>query len=220
MLKYLKQNENVMKYKLVYTGLIFLVYIFGKNIPLCGVDMSAYTVEAAGAEEILMQMISGDTYRCSIFALGIFPFMISNILVPLAFAIRNLFSKARVSPKAMGYATAFVTLTIAILQAGVQLPKLKFAVPAEMLAMTKVVAGVEMVTGVMIMDGWKEWTIWNWRKNGLCIGQYFGTVDGYFLGISHTGSFASFSGRGCYDGRYDRYGKCRNANPCAESFHT
>ena len=159
MLKYLKQNENVMKYKLVYTGLIFLVYIFGKNIPLCGVDMSAYTVEAAGAEEILMQMISGDTYRCSIFALGIFPFMISNILVPLAFAIRNLFSKARVSPKAMGYATAFVTLTIAILQAGVQLPKLKFAVPAEMLAMTKVVAGVEMVTGVMII-------LWMAGRNG------------------------------------------------------
>ena len=150
MLKYLKQNENVMKYKLVYTGLIFLVYIFGKNIPLCGVDMSAYTVEAAGAEEILMQMISGDTYRCSIFALGIFPFMISNILVPLAFAIRNLFSKATVSPKAMGYATAFVTLTIAILQAGVQLP---------MLAMTKVVAGVEMVTGVMII-------LWMAGRNG------------------------------------------------------
>lgn len=159
MLKNLKQSENVMKYKLVYTGLIFLIYIFGKNIPLCGVDMSAYTVETAGAGEILMQMISGDTYRCSIFALGIFPFMISNILVQLAYAIRNLFSKARVSPKAMGYATAFVTLAIAISQAVVQIPKLKFAVPAEMLAMTKVVAGIEMVTGVMVI-------LWMAGRNG------------------------------------------------------
>lgn len=148
-----------MKYKLVYTGLIFLVYILGKNIPLYGIDTSAYTTETAGAGEILIQMISGDTYRSSVFALGIFPFMISSILVQLAFAVRNLFSKSRISPKTMGYASAIVTLIIAILQAFVQIPNLKFAVPAEMLIMAKVVAGVEMVTGVMFI-------LWLAGRNG------------------------------------------------------
>lgn len=159
MLKHLKRKESVMKYKLVYTGLIFLVYILGKNIPLYGIDVSAYTTETTGADEILIQMISGDTYRSSIFALGIFPFMISSILVQLAFAIRNLFSKSRVSPKTMGYASAIVTLMIAILQAFVQMPKLKFAVPEETLVMVKVVAGIEMVTGVMFI-------LWLAGRNG------------------------------------------------------
>lgn len=68
-----------MKYKLVYTGLIFLIYIFGKNIPLYGVDVSADISATSGAGEILLQMVGGDTYRHSVFALGIFPFMISSI---------------------------------------------------------------------------------------------------------------------------------------------
>ena len=84
-----------MKYKLAYTGLIFLIYIFGKNIPLYGVDLSVYTDKSAGAEDVLMQMISGGANNYSIFALGIYPFMISGILVQVAFAIRNLFSKTK-----------------------------------------------------------------------------------------------------------------------------
>ncbi len=148
-----------MKYKLVYTGLIFLIYIFGKNIPLYGVDVSADISATSGAGEILLQMVGGDTYRHSVFALGIFPFMISSILVQLAFAVRSLFSKSRVSPKMMGYASAIVTLVIAILQAIVQLPELKFAVPAEMLIIAKAVAGVEMVTGVMVI-------LWLAGRNG------------------------------------------------------
>ena len=88
-------KENVMKYKLAYTSLILFVYILGKCIPLYGIDMSVYSYEAVGVEEVLMQTISGDAYRSSIFALGIFPFMISGILVQVVFAVRNLFSKTR-----------------------------------------------------------------------------------------------------------------------------
>ena len=95
------QKENAMKYKLVYTGLILLIYTLGKCIPLYGIDLSAYSYKSVGAEEILMQVISGDTYRSSVFALGIFPFMISSILVQVAFAIRGMFTKTRVSPKTM-----------------------------------------------------------------------------------------------------------------------
>lgn len=159
MFRQLNQKESVMKYKLAYTGLIFLVYIFGKNIPLYGVNISVQGNQHIGAEEILMQMIGGDTYRCSVFALGIFPFMISGILVQIAIAVRNLFIKTQVSPKAMGYASAIVTLIIAAMQAFDQVTKLKFAVAEEMLGMTKVIAGVEMVGGVMVI-------LWLSNRNG------------------------------------------------------
>ena len=148
-----KQKENVMKYKLVYTGLISLIYILGKNIPLYGIDLSAYTSESANAEEMLMQMISGDAYQCSVFALGIFPFMIAGILVQIALAVRNLFTKARLSPKAVGYASVTVTLAIGIMQAIERVPELQFAVGDEMLIWARMLAGLQMVTGMMIKIG-------------------------------------------------------------------
>ena len=154
-----KQKENVMKYKLVYTGLISLIYILGKNIPLYGIDLSAYTSESANAEEMLMQMISGDAYQCSVFALGIFPFMIAGILVQIALAVRNLFTKARLSPKAVGYASVTVTLAIGIMQAIERVPELQFAVGDEMLIWARMLAGLQMVTGMMII-------LWLAGRNG------------------------------------------------------
>lgn len=146
-----EQKENVMKYKLAYTGLILLVYILGKCIPLYGIDISAYRYEAVSAEEVLMQTIGGDAYRHSVFALGIFPFMISSILVQVTMAIRKLFSKSKVSPKTMGRMSAVVTFAIALLQALVQVPQLKFSVDENVLFTAKVLVIIEMVTGVMVI---------------------------------------------------------------------
>lgn len=152
-------KENVMKYKLAYTSLILLVYILGKCIPLYGIDMSVYSYEAVGVEEVLMQTISGDAYRSSIFALGIFPFMISGILVQVVFAVRNLFSKTRISPKTMNRASVTVTLVIAVMQAFTQIPELEFAVSPEKLFYTKAIVMMEMITGVMLI-------MWLSRRNG------------------------------------------------------
>lgn len=146
-----EQKEKVMKYKLIYTGLILLVYILGKCVPLYGIDLSAYSYEAINAEQVLMQTISGDAYRHSIFALGIFPFMISGILVQVAMAIRKLFSESKVSPKTMNRMSAVMTFVISILQALVQMPQLKFSVEGKLLLGARVLAIVEMVTGVMVI---------------------------------------------------------------------
>ena len=146
-----EQKEKVMKYKLAYTGLILLVYILGKCVPLYGIDVSAYTYEAINAEEVLMQTISGDAYRHSIFALGIFPFMISGLLVQVIMGIRKLFSKSQVSPKTMNRMSSMMTFAIAILQALVQVTQLKFSVAGKMLQGAKTLAIVEMVTGVMVI---------------------------------------------------------------------
>lgn len=148
-----------MKYKLAYTSLISLIYVFGKNIPLYGIDLSAYADESANAEEMLMQMISGDAYQCSVFALGIFPFMIAGILVQIALAVRNLFTKAKLSPRAVGYASVTVTLVIGILQAIERVPELKFAVRDEILIWARMLAGLQMITGMMII-------LWLANRNG------------------------------------------------------
>ena len=75
-----EEKESIMKYKLIYTGLILFVYILGRCIPLYGIDVPAYSHATINAEEMLMQSIGGDMYRYSVFAIGMSPFMISNIL--------------------------------------------------------------------------------------------------------------------------------------------
>ncbi|MDE6907586.1 MAG: preprotein translocase subunit SecY [Lachnospiraceae bacterium] len=163
-----------MKYKLAYTGLILLVYILGKCVPLYGIDVSAYTYEAINAEEVLMQTISGDAYRHSIFALGIFPFMISGLLVQVIMGIRKLFSKSQVSPKTMNRMSSMMTFAIAILQALVQVTQLKFSVEGKLLQGAKTLAIVEMVTGVMVI-------LWLSKRN-----EKYGVGGRMVLGLANT----------------------------------
>lgn len=153
-----KRKENVMRYKLVYTSLILLLYIIGKNVPLYGIDMSVYSYKVVNAEEVMLHMVGGDTYRSSVFALGLFPFMISGILTQIIMAIKKWFSKSKVSPKAMNRASATITMIIAVLQAFVQVLQLKFAVEEEILLYARLMAGMEMVTGVLVI-------MWLSRRN-------------------------------------------------------
>lgn len=154
-----EQKEKVMKYRLAYTGLILLVYILGKCIPLYGLERVAYSERAVSVEDVLMQTIGGDANKSSIFALGIFPFMISSLLVQIGFAFRRLFTKTPLSPKTMGRAMGAVTLLIAVMQAVAQTLQLKFALPEEELFYARIIAAAEMVTGVMIM-------LWLSERNG------------------------------------------------------
>lgn len=154
-----KEKGHVLKYKLLYSGIILLVYIVGKNIPLYQVDVSAYRQVSVGAEDLLVQTIGGDFSRCSILALGVFPSMIAALLVQLFLALRGLFTKARVSPGKAQRLTVAVTLTIAVFQALVQVPGLQFAVSGDTLSLARLIAGTEMVTGAMFI-------LWLSDRNG------------------------------------------------------
>ncbi|MEY8324746.1 accessory Sec system protein translocase subunit SecY2 [Lachnospiraceae bacterium 54-11] len=140
-----------MKYKLIYTGLILFVYILGRCIPLYGVDVPAYSHGAVNAEELLLQSIGGDVYRYSVFAIGMSPFMISNILVQIVMACRDSVSKARISPGKVSRISVGLTLVIAILQAFMRVSQLKFKVAGTIPFFMKTTVIAEMVTGVMVI---------------------------------------------------------------------
>ncbi len=148
-----------MRYKLAYTGLILFIYTLGRCIPLYGIDTSIRSMKFVSAEDILMQTISGDAYRSSVFALGIFPYMMSGILVQIVMVLRNLASKSKISPGKISRATVTVTLGIAILQAFSQMQELSFIVEERLIFMAKILVMTEMVTGVMLM-------MWMSDRNG------------------------------------------------------
>jgi len=147
-----EEKENVLKYKLIYSGIMTLIYVIGKNIPLYRIDISAYRNTAGlSVEDLLVQSVSGDLFRSSIFALGIFPSMISGFLVQIFMAIRGWFTQNGISPGKSKRITVVVTLIIAMLQVVSRMPQLKFDVTGEQLNIVKVIAALEMTTGAMII---------------------------------------------------------------------
>ena len=144
-------KENVVKYKLLYSALIFLIYIVGKNIPLYCIDISAYRNTSFSADELFFQTIGGDVYKSSVFALGIFPSMIAGLVVMIGSSVRRLFTKEGISPKKNQHITAGVTLAIAVFQAVTQVTELKFSVEEEMLPVVWTIAVIEMVTGALLI---------------------------------------------------------------------
>lgn len=145
-----EKKERIMRYKLAYTGLILFIYIIGRCMPLYKVDVSVYTT-VVDVEDVLMQTIGGNAYRSSVFALGIFPHMISTLLVQIFMALRGLFIKVRVSPKKISRISVALALIIAILQSLVQVPALKFIVTGRELLEAQSIAMVETITGAMII---------------------------------------------------------------------
>lgn len=60
-----------------------LVYMVGRNIPLYGIDIDAYSNVNVDAQSILLQAISGDMKNCSIFIIGLWPYMLASMLTGL-----------------------------------------------------------------------------------------------------------------------------------------
>ena len=91
-----KKREYIFLQKFIYTIGIFIVYIIGTNIPLYGIDVSKYVEQSINMDKFLLQTVSGDLNQCSIFNLGIFPYMISNLIVQVFYAFKSEESKKKV----------------------------------------------------------------------------------------------------------------------------
>ncbi len=147
-----KKKEHLLLYKALYTIGILGAYYIGKSLPLHGVDMSVYAEQGLNAEDLLRQTISGDIYRCSLFALGISPFMISSVLVQILSALRGSEVRARISPVKTNKLVLTLSLFFACLLAFVQVQELSFLViDSQQLLMARAIAGVEMVAGAMVI---------------------------------------------------------------------
>ena len=145
------RKDSILKYKLLYTALVLFIYLLGKNLPLYGIDLFAYANQTLDTATLLIQAISGDVYRRSVFALGISPYMMASILVQMVVAFRSADAKARISPKKKNYIMLELTLIFALFQAVLQVRNLSFAVTGQRLMLAQAVSVVEMIAGAMII---------------------------------------------------------------------
>ncbi len=146
-----KGNNSLFISKFTYTLLIVLLYLVGKGLPLYGVDVSAYMQKMVDAEDLLMQTISGDINQCSIFALGISPYMISSIAVQILYVFRSSEVRQRTSPKKKNKLTLYLTLAVSTMMAVTKVGELKFYCATSMFSIERMVAVLEMITGAFLI---------------------------------------------------------------------
>lgn len=175
-----KKREQILKYKLIYTILILLVYLLGKNLPLYKIDISAYLHKTVDAESLLLQTISGDINQCSLFALGILPYMIGTMIVQIALVFRSKEVRSKISHAKIQRVSLVVMLIFAIVQASIKVQDLQFQVTGDELLLAKGISVLEMVTGAMII----MWMISGNKRYGIG-GQtaivYVNIIDGILL---------------------------------------
>lgn len=147
----MEQKGKVIRYKLLYTGIIVLVFLTGKKLPLYGVDVSVYVNRPMDAQTILTQAISGDLHRCSLFALGISPYMMASLLVQVASVLKGADGRSRISPRKKSKVLLGMALIFAVVQAVTNLRGLTFEPTAFLPWIVKSIAGIEMVAGAMMI---------------------------------------------------------------------
>lgn len=146
-----KAKEHILLYKILYSLMIMLVYMIGRNIPLYGVDVEAYRDVDINAQSIIMQAVSGDMKNCSIFILGLWPYMLASMLIVLVVAIATLDKTRRISPKKVNIWTVTLMLIIGMLQAYERVQNYIYKVDGTALIQAKVIAFVELIAGMLIV---------------------------------------------------------------------
>ena len=144
-----QKKEHIIFYKTLYTVLILLVYLIGKGLPLYRIELSAYMHKTVAAGDLLMQTINGDIYQCSLFALGISPYMIASMIVQIISAFRKSETRRKISPKKNNQMMLGIAVIIALVQAIIQVQELVFSVSGSELFLAKCISVVEMVTGAV-----------------------------------------------------------------------
>lgn len=146
-----KKQVNILLYRIIYTIIILLAYLLGKGIPLYMIDISAYTQKMVDTETLLLQVISGDIYKCSLFALGISPFMIASIIVQVISSCRKAEYRVNISKTKINKMTLMLALVIAIFQSIAVVQELQFRIDNSMLLVAKIIACLEMTVGAMLI---------------------------------------------------------------------
>lgn len=146
-----RKKEHILLYKILYSLMIMLVYMIGRNIPLYGVDVDAYREIEVNAQSIIMQAVSGDIKNCSLFILGLWPYMLASMLIIVVVAIQSLDKTRKVSPKKINYWTVFLMLFIAVIQAYQHVQTYIYKVEGEALVQAKIIVFMELIVGMLIV---------------------------------------------------------------------
>lgn len=146
-----KSKDHILLYKILYSLMIMLLYMIGRNIPLYGVDTAAYLDLDINAQSMIIQAISGDMKNCSLFILGLWPYMLASMLVIVVVAVQSLDKTNKVSPKKINQWTMVITMVIAVVMAVQRVQNYIYTVDEQKLPFAKLIVFTELITGMLIV---------------------------------------------------------------------
>lgn len=125
--------------------------MIGRSLLLYDVDPAAYQLEELNSQNIMISMISGDRYRYTVFALGIMPYITSNLIMWIFMALRGAEFRARFSPQKMQRVTMILMTIIAFLFAMSRVGGLVFKESHFDVEALRIIAALEMTIGAIII---------------------------------------------------------------------
>lgn len=146
-----KNKTHELGQRLLITILILAIYMVGRSLLLYNVDPAAYQLEELNSQNIMISMISGDRYQYTVFALGIMPYITSNLIMWIFMAIRGAEFRARFSPQKMEKITLILMTSIAVASAMSRADGLVFKESNIDIQILKTIAVLEMIAGAMII---------------------------------------------------------------------
>ena len=148
---FLGKKTHELRNRLLFTLMILLVYMAGRNLLLYNVDSAAYQLEELSSQNIVNSMISGDRYQYTLFALGIMPYITANLIMWVWTALQGDEARARSSPRKSQQLTFAVMLLLAASFAVSRAEGLIFKESALSLDVLRVIATEEMIVGAVIV---------------------------------------------------------------------
>lgn len=150
MLIQMEKSEKVLKPKILFTIMLMVIYASIRCIPLYYIDVAAYKVSNLDAENVLLQAVGSDANQYSVFALGIIPYMISNMAISIALAFIGIFKKIKILPKKMNALRLVAMMLTAFIQAVLRVKDLKF-IDSGYLWQIQIIAVISLVTGAVLI---------------------------------------------------------------------
>ncbi len=131
--------------------MMMLIYMIGRNIPLYGVDVAAYQNIDVDAQSILLQAISGDMKNCSIFIIGLWPYMLASMFAILIVAFVSLDNTRKTSPKKINIWTVVIMMIFASVQAYHKAQTLIYKASGDALIFNKIIVFIQLIAGMLII---------------------------------------------------------------------
>lgn len=144
-------KTHELRKRLLLTLLILAVYLVGRSLLLYGVDRDAYRPDEFSAQNLILSMVGGDRYRCTVFALGVMPYITSTLVVWVYLSLRGSAYKARFSPQRAERYSLALMLPIAVVSAASCAGDLRFGLSRFDVPVLRAIAVAEMVAGAVVI---------------------------------------------------------------------
>lgn len=118
---------------------------------LYNVEPSVYQAGELDSQNIILSLVSGDRHRCTVFALGIMPYITSSLVMWILLSARGSEFKSRVSPQKLERYTLALMLPIAAMSAVSCAGDLLFRESRLSVGTLRGIAAGEMVAGALVI---------------------------------------------------------------------